>query len=53
MLAARQEQLAAAVNLDQFSYAFSRELLICAGICLLALILSLGFPNRVYTPNGD
>ncbi len=53
MLAARQEQLASAVNLHQFSYAFGRELMICAGLCLLALIFSLGFPNRVHTPNGD
>lgn len=53
MLAARQEQLATVVNLRQFSYAFSHELMICAGLCLLALAFSLGFPNRVQTPNSD
>ncbi|GEM_PF-3107936 len=53
MLAARTQQLAEAVPYDAFIYAFSRALGISAVLIVIALIVSLGFPNRVRTPAAD
>jgi MFS family permease len=53
MLAARTHLLAEAVPYEAFIYAFSRALGFSAVLIVAALIISLGFPNRVQPPAAE